>query len=124
MDLASALQNGIPLGDKSLPISNDGYNARALRRNPAACRLLTGAGSGAEEALLTPAVRKTMAARKRSPDILCIQYLCALLAHHNPQRAAELQIPFDKAARAHPYPGEIAESRERMALAQTKEVTP
>lgn len=42
----------------------------------------------------------------------------------NPQRAAELQIPFDKAARAYPYPGEIAGARERITLAQTKEVTP
>lgn len=88
------------------------------------CRLLVGKGAAAEEALLTPAVRKTMEAMKTSPDVLRTQYLCALLAHRDPQAARELQHRFETSARTHPYPGEVAGARELMVLAQIKEVTP
>ncbi len=61
--------------------------------------------------------RRSMA---RSISVLRTEYANALLGKNDPKGAEKRKIQFEKAAKAHPYPGDVASERALVALVEAK----
>ena len=72
------------------------------------------------ERYLDKANQKIMKTMATHPSVVRTEYAMALLAHHDENKAGEAYTRFDKIAKTHPYPCEIALERELIALARKK----
>ena len=82
------------------------------------CELAGGHPGDLTEALDQPSVRQIMKAMRRHPSILRTQYAEALLRRHDAALADESMAAFEEAAKDYPYPQEIENERELIALAK------
>ena len=82
------------------------------------CELAGGHPGDLTEALDTPAVRQVMNAMRRYPSVLRTRYAEALLRRRDAAQAEEALQAFDKAAKDYPYPQEIENERELIAIAK------
>lgn len=72
------------------------------------------------EQYLDKSARKVMKTMATQPSVIRTEYAMALLAAHNENQAGEWYTRFEKAAKTHPYPCEIALERELMSLVRKK----
>ena len=69
---------------------------------------------------LTKNLQSFMKAMKDNPSILRTQYAIALLHENNKAKAETVKAQFEKRAKTHPYPHEVAPERDLMAIADAK----
>ncbi len=74
--------------------------------------------------LYTAGDTKLLKSMRGNPSVLRTEYAHALLVQKDAKKAAALYAAFEKAARSHPYPCEIAGERELLTLAQTAAQAP
>lgn len=89
-----------------------------LTLDGAYCELIGGHPGDLCEAMHTPAVRQVMKAMRRNPSVLRTQYAEALLRQHDEALAATYLAAFEKAAKTYPYPQDIEDERQLIAIAK------
>ena len=84
-------------------------------------------GEGRPEAvreLLTKEQTKLMKAMKNLPTVLRTEFVLALLADRDKEKAEKIEAGFDRCAAGYPYPAEIEGERELMAIARERAEAP
>ncbi len=89
-----------------------------LTLDGACCELIAGRPGAMTAALKEKSVQQVMKGMKTFPSVLRTQYIAALLAEKNADKAAAALAEFDRCAPRHPNPQEIEAERELMALAR------
>ena len=67
--------------------------------------------------MLKPEQKKFMKTMQNFPSIIRTQYVFALLAEKDPEKAENIRKRFEKVGKTYPYPSDIQSERELMELA-------
>lgn len=103
-----------------IPTGFAGIHRNMLVCEKICCTLLTQDSYGQIDTLCTKELRAFWKSMKNSPSIIRTQYIYALLAENDSDKAEKHRKHFEKVEKTYPYPNDMLADREMMDAALTK----